>query len=178
MQSHVAIRSQPVNEYVYVNRRIYHSVNNNVLKYQLCEDLHEETNSLIQFIHASSVDQDYPLKLWLLTSIVNPQTAEETHYNTDHSQAQSVMEHTIDMLKVKYQCLDVAKERLFTIDYLVYVVLPNITVSYGLLLHPEDIGMDEPDDPPSSTPANKYANATRCHTVGIQIISTIMKPSK
>ncbi|KAJ8002302.1 hypothetical protein DPEC_G00178470 [Dallia pectoralis] len=57
-------------------------------------------------------DSGHPLKQWLLTPFLNPQSAEERHYNMCHSQACAIVERTIELFKGRWRCLDSSGGRL------------------------------------------------------------------
>ncbi len=50
-------------------------------------------------------DSGYMIREWLLTPIVNPQTAAQLAYNTAHSRTRSTVERCIGVVKRRFHCL-------------------------------------------------------------------------
>ncbi|KAL2082806.1 hypothetical protein ACEWY4_022624 [Coilia grayii] len=186
--THVAIRAPHVNEYMYVNRKKFHSIN-----VQLICDAHMAIlNAVVRWpgsTHDSFIvrncsvgnrleagagrdgwllgDRGYPLKKWLLTPIAHTETAEEAHFNTAHARAQSVVERSIGMLKGRWRCLDASRGRLLYDPekvcqiILACCVLHNLCLSHGIELREEEMCMDLDDHPPLPAERNVHITALR-----------------
>uniref|UniRef100_A0A8C9Z1S6 Putative nuclease HARBI1 n=1 Tax=Sander lucioperca TaxID=283035 RepID=A0A8C9Z1S6_SANLU len=114
--THIAVRAPYENKFVYVNRKNVHSINVQVI----CDSKLTLTNIVARWpgsthdsfiLTNSSVgnklqagagrdgwllgDSGYPLRRWLLTPFLYPQSAEEMRYNEVHSRARSVVERAI-----------------------------------------------------------------------------------
>ena len=57
-------------------------------------------------------DSGNPLRRWLLTPVLNAQSAEEQRYNEVHGRARSVVERAIGLLKCRWRALDASGGRL------------------------------------------------------------------
>ena len=59
-------------------------------------------------------DGGYPLRRWLLTPVLNAQSAEEQRYNEVHGRARSVVERAIGLLKCRWRALDASGGGFYT----------------------------------------------------------------
>ncbi|XP_059928879.1 putative nuclease HARBI1 [Gadus macrocephalus] len=131
--THIAIRAPSEHEFAYVNRKHVHTINVQVV----CDAHMNFTNIVARWPGAthdsfilthSSVgnrlqagagrdgwllgDSGYPLRRWLLTPVLNAQSAEEQRYNEVHGRARSVVERAIGLLKCRWRALDASGGRL------------------------------------------------------------------
>lgn len=117
--THVRIQAPSEHEYLYVNRKGYHSINVQVAcdaRYYIFNlvarwpgSTHDtrilRESALYQEFEAGRVtglllgDSGYPLKRWLMTPMVAPRTQQERQYNTIHAATRSVVEQCIGVLK-------------------------------------------------------------------------------
>ncbi|XP_066575647.1 putative nuclease HARBI1 [Amia ocellicauda] len=125
--THIAIKAPSEEEFAYVNRKHFHSINVQIIcdaQMRLTNivarwpgsthDSYIFTNSMVGMrLQAGRVrdgwllgDRGYPLKTWLLTPLTNPQTDQERSYNDAHSHIRSVVERVIGQLKCRWCCLD------------------------------------------------------------------------
>ncbi|CAI6373046.1 unnamed protein product [Macrosiphum euphorbiae] len=116
-------------EYMYVNRKNYHSINVqlicdsnlkilnvNALFPGSTHDAHVWNNSnvtnTLQELHSRNYnnffllgDSGYPLRPWLLTPITHPTTAAEELYNNKQMSTRSIIERCNGVLKMRFRCL-------------------------------------------------------------------------
>ncbi|XP_008178347.1 putative nuclease HARBI1 [Acyrthosiphon pisum] len=140
-------------EYIYVNRKGYHSINVqlicdsklkilnvNALFPGSTHDIHVWNNSSVLPIF----DSGYPLLQWLLTPISNPTTEAEAFYNKRQMSTKSVIERCNGVLKMRFRCF--LKDR--TLHYKpekassiinACIVLHNMCITNNIEL------IDEPD---------------------------------
>ncbi|KAI2662174.1 hypothetical protein H4Q32_000957 [Labeo rohita] len=199
--THVAIRAPHVNEYMYVNRKNFHSINVQLI----CDARMAILNAVARWpgsTHDSFIvrncsvgnrleagagrdgwllgDRGYPLKTWLLTPIAHTETAEEAHFNTVHARARSVVERSIGMLKGRWRCLDASGERLLYDPekvcqiILACCVLHNMCLNHGIELLEEEMRMDEDDHPPLPADRNAHITALRRREVIHQLYQQSM----
>ncbi|XP_071375888.1 putative nuclease HARBI1 [Centroberyx affinis] len=145
--THVQIQAPSEHEYLYVNRKGYHSVNVQIA----CDANYNIFNLVARWpgsthdarILRESVlyhdfeagringlllgDSGYPLKRWLMTPIIAPRTEQERRYNTIHATTRSVVE----------RCIGVLKRSLHSEDFLLKQHLLKIVLSplFRWLLH-------------------------------------------
>ncbi|KAM3874408.1 putative nuclease HARBI1 [Diretmus argenteus] len=117
--THVQIQAPSDNEYLFVNRKGYHSLNVQIA----CDATYKIINLVARWpgsTHDSRIlresalyrefeagrgnglllgDSGYPLKRWLMTPIIAPTTDQERRYNTIHSATRSDVERCIGVLK-------------------------------------------------------------------------------
>lgn len=117
--THVHIQAPSEHEYLYVNRKGYHSINVQIV----CDrqsnifnlvarwpgSTHDarilRESQLSNIFEAGGVsgillgDSGYPLKRWLMTPIIAPRTQQEQRYNTIHATTRSIVERCIGVLK-------------------------------------------------------------------------------
>ncbi|XP_034035060.1 putative nuclease HARBI1 [Thalassophryne amazonica] len=123
--THVRLRPPSVNDYAYVNRKNYHSIN-----VQLICDAHMRlvnvvarwpgsTHDTYIFQHSSVArglqdgmahgfllgDKGYPLLVNLITPLHNPLTAKEQRFNLAHTKTRVVVERCAGLLKGRWMCL-------------------------------------------------------------------------
>ncbi|XP_022167246.1 putative nuclease HARBI1 [Myzus persicae] len=154
-------------EYIYVNRKGYHSINVqlicdsklkilnvNALFPGSTHDIHVWNNSSIlqtlQELHRRNHkdffllgDSGYPLRQWLLTPIANPTTNAEIYYNQRQMSSRSIIERCNGVLKMRFRCL--LKDR--TLHYKpekasliinACIVLHNICIANNVPLHEDE----------------------------------------
>ena len=51
-------------------------------------------------------DSAYPLRPWLLTPVLNPDTPSEARYNDSHLRTRNTIELAFGVLKSRFQCID------------------------------------------------------------------------
>ncbi|XP_069502578.1 putative nuclease HARBI1 [Ambystoma mexicanum] len=95
-------------------------------------------------------DRTYPLKLWIMTPILNAMTASEQKYNTAHIRIKNTIELTFDLLRSRFRCLHVsggdlmyAPDKVCKIVVL-YYMLHNLAIQHRLS-EPAD-GISEEED--------------------------------
>ncbi|CAI6371996.1 unnamed protein product [Macrosiphum euphorbiae] len=148
-------------EYIYVNRKCYHSINVqlicdsdlkilnvNALFPGSTHDSHVWNNSsvlpLLQDLYTNGLnniyllgDSGYPLRPWMLTPIANPTTEADEYFNKQQMSTRSIIERCNGVLKGRFRCL--LKDR--TLHYKpekvsqiinACVVLHNICITYNL----------------------------------------------
>uniref|UniRef100_A0A4W5Q7A9 Putative nuclease HARBI1 n=1 Tax=Hucho hucho TaxID=62062 RepID=A0A4W5Q7A9_9TELE len=124
--THIAIKAPSVNEFNFVKRKGFHSVNVQVI----C-DSHLALLNLVakwpggthdSFIAQNSSvglnlqegavedgwligDRGYPLKTWLMTPLTNPSNQHEARYNQAHARTRTTVERTMGLLKGRWLCL-------------------------------------------------------------------------
>ncbi|KAK9717537.1 DDE superfamily endonuclease [Popillia japonica] len=94
--THIAIfppvLNHPINpEYIFVNRKGYHSINTQLI----CD-------SSLKILH---VNARFPGRPWLLTPIQNPENPDEEEYNSRHASARATVERCNGLLKMRFRCL-------------------------------------------------------------------------
>ncbi|KAL6469110.1 hypothetical protein MHYP_G00226340 [Metynnis hypsauchen] len=125
--THIAIKAPSEEEFAYVNRKHFHSINVQIIcDAKMCltnvaarwpgstHDSYILTNSMVGIrLQAGRVrdgwllgDSGYALQTWLMTPLCNPQTDRERRYNSLHSRTRSVVERAIGQLKSRLRCLD------------------------------------------------------------------------
>ncbi|KAK0147899.1 putative nuclease HARBI1 [Merluccius polli] len=125
--THVAIKAATTDEYAYVNRKQYHSVNVQIIWDAEMTFLnvvarwpgstHDffmlRQSSVGRRLQAGAVqdgwllgDSGYSLTSWLLTPFPNPQNQGQQTYNDVHACARVVVERSIGLLKSRWRCLD------------------------------------------------------------------------
>ncbi|XP_060858749.1 putative nuclease HARBI1 [Metopolophium dirhodum] len=155
-------------EYIYVNRKGYHSINVqlicdsklrvlnvNALFPGSTHDTHIWNNSsvlpVMQELHRRNHhnfyllgDSGYPLRQWLLTPITNPTTNPEKYYNQKQMSTRSLIERCNGVLKMRFRCL--LKDR--TLHYKpekassiinACIVLHNMCITNNIPLDEHDI---------------------------------------
>ncbi|CAI6372813.1 unnamed protein product [Macrosiphum euphorbiae] len=155
-------------EYIYVNRKGYHSINVqlicdsklrvlnvNALFPGSTHDTHIWNNSsvlpVMQELHRRNHhnfyllgDSGYPLRPWLLTPITNPTTNPEKYYNQKQMSTRSLIERCNGVLKMRFRCL--LKDR--TLHYKpekassiinACIVLHNMCITNNIPLDEHDI---------------------------------------
>ncbi|XP_060845695.1 putative nuclease HARBI1 [Rhopalosiphum padi] len=168
--THIAIVSPSKNmnlvenqypEYMYVNRKNYHSMNVqlvcdsnlkvlnvNALFPGSTHDVHIWNNSnvsiMLKELHNHNYsdyfllgDSGYPLRPWLLTPIAQPRTAAEENYNKNQMYVRSVIERCNGVLKMRFRCL--LKDRVLhhkpekaTAIINACIVLHNMCIEYNI----------------------------------------------
>ncbi|XP_029923370.1 putative nuclease HARBI1 [Myripristis murdjan] len=127
--THVTIKAPSHNEYSYVNRKGFHSINAQII----CDanmsllnvvarwpgGTHDsfilQNSSVGVRLQAGAVedgwligDRGYPLKPWLMTPVTYPRTPQEQHYNRAHARSRTIIERAIGLLKGRWLCLSSA----------------------------------------------------------------------
>ena len=126
--SHIRIIVLPSeDDYAYVNRKRYHSINNQAT----CDANHIFRDVVAKWpglhhdsfiLEASTVhdriengefgdcwligDSGYPLKKWLITPYRNPMTHEAKRFNISHRKTCCVIERSFGVLKMRWRILD------------------------------------------------------------------------
>ncbi|XP_056375375.1 putative nuclease HARBI1 [Hyla sarda] len=127
--THVALVPPADSEHVYRNRKMYRSINVQVLvgpNLQIldivpnypgsCHDsfILQGTELFRRFQrgdYGDSLilgDNGYRLSSWLMTPYLNPRTPAEQRYNLAHKNTRSIVERTFGILKSRFRCLDVS----------------------------------------------------------------------
>ena len=125
--THVPIIAPPEDEYVYVNRRKFHSINvmavcdaQMVLTSVVAKWPGSSHDSFI--LNTSSLntkfesghygrswllgDSGYALKSWLITPLKEPSTPKQRRFNRSHKKTRSLIERTFGILKSRWRILD------------------------------------------------------------------------
>ena len=117
--THIQIQAPSDHEYLYVNRKGYHSINVQIAcdaSYRIINlvarwpgSTHDarilRESMLYQDFEAGRVnglllgDSGYPLKRWLMTPILAPRTEQDRRYNSIHAATRSIVERCIGVLK-------------------------------------------------------------------------------
>ncbi|XP_033995593.1 putative nuclease HARBI1 [Trematomus bernacchii] len=123
--THVRIQAPSEHEYLYVNRKGYHSINVQIvcnsdmgivdLVARWPGSTHDarilRESALQREFEAGRVnglllgDSGYPLKRWLMTPVIAERTAQERRYNEKHTQTRNIVERCIGVLKRRFHCL-------------------------------------------------------------------------
>ncbi|XP_026090023.1 putative nuclease HARBI1 [Carassius auratus] len=190
--THIAIKAPSEEEFAYVNRKHFHSINVQIIcdaQMRLTNivarwpgsthDSYILTNSMVGMrLQAGRVrdgwllgDRGYPLKTWLLTPLTNPQTARERRYNNAHSRTRSVVERAIGQLKCRWRCLDrTGGMLLYRPDKVCRIVLAcgvlhNVAHRHGIPLGEVAAPPDDPDPGPIYVQPNQQAVHARQHVI-------------
>ena len=125
--SHIPMIAPSVDEYAYVNRKQFHSINiqavcdaNLIFQDVVARWPGSHHNSFI--LQSSNVydwfendefgdcwllgGSGYPLKKWLITPFRNPSTAEERRFNVYHRKTRCAVERCFGVLKMRWRILD------------------------------------------------------------------------
>ncbi|KAL1276903.1 hypothetical protein QQF64_023576 [Cirrhinus molitorella] len=103
-------------------------------------------------------DTGYPLRRWLLTPFLNPQSAQQMRYNEVHARARTVVERAIGLLKCRWRALDASGGKLLyhqaKVCKIIRVcgVLHNVALRAGIPL-PPDLAPPQHYDPEPHPPA-------------------------
>lgn len=123
--THVRIKKPSTNEHVYVNRKLFHSVNvmlvcgqdlkifNCVARFPGgCHDAFILSSSRLgQHFEITNPegwllgDAGYPCKTWLLTPLDNVTSESESNYQTCHVRTRNTIERCNGLLKQRFRCL-------------------------------------------------------------------------
>ncbi|XP_039619162.1 putative nuclease HARBI1 [Polypterus senegalus] len=97
--THDDLKAPTVDEFAFVNRKGYHSINmqNSIVELRLQQSAAGE-GWLIG-------DLGYALKSWLMTPVANPVSQKELNYNRAHERTRSTVERAIGLLKARWLCL-------------------------------------------------------------------------
>ncbi|XP_045076311.1 putative nuclease HARBI1 [Coregonus clupeaformis] len=182
--THIAIKAPSEDEFAYVNRKHFHSINVQIIcdaQMRLTNivarwagsthDSYILTNSMVGMrLQAGRVrdgwllgDSGYPLKTWLLTPLTNPQTDRERRYND----ARSVVERAIGQLKCRWRCLDrTGGMLLYRPDKVCRIILAcgvlhNVAHRHGIPLGEVGALPDDPDPGPVYVQHNQQAIQAR-----------------
>ncbi|KAI2646902.1 hypothetical protein H4Q32_026559 [Labeo rohita] len=125
--THVRIKAPSTNDYAFINRKNYHSINVQII----CDAKLTILNMVARWpggthdsfiLQNSSVgiklrdgalqgrshllgDKGYPLTEYLVTPLANPATEQERRFNTAHIRTRSTVERCIGLLKGRWLCL-------------------------------------------------------------------------
>ncbi|XP_062342185.1 putative nuclease HARBI1 [Osmerus eperlanus] len=190
--THIAIKAPSLNEFNYVNRKGFHSIN-----VQIISDAQKNLLNVVArwpggthdsfILQNSNVglrleegavqdgwligDRGYPLKPWLMTPLTNPVTAQERAYNAAHSRTRSIVERTIGTLKGRWLCLSSAGGALqYTPEkacniVMACCVLHNMAIKHGIPLVQEDQPDETMPDAPPFQPPNALAVQRRMEII-------------
>ncbi|XP_071947388.1 putative nuclease HARBI1 [Antedon mediterranea] len=126
--THVRIQAPTVDEFVYVNRKGYHTHSLNIqvvcdanMRFTNCvlrwpgstldSRIFRESGLGVAFENGEMPegyllgDSGYALRPFLLTPFINPITREERRYNNVHSITRSIVERTIGAWKRRFRCM-------------------------------------------------------------------------
>ncbi|KAL1255475.1 hypothetical protein QQF64_013536 [Cirrhinus molitorella] len=88
-------------------------------------------------------DSGYPLRRWLLTPFLNPQSAQQMRYNEVHARACTIVERAIGLFKCRWRALDASGGKLLYHPAKVCKiiracgVLHNVALRAGIPLPPD-----------------------------------------
>uniref|UniRef100_A0A8C6UX78 Putative nuclease HARBI1 n=1 Tax=Neogobius melanostomus TaxID=47308 RepID=A0A8C6UX78_9GOBI len=123
--THVRIQAPSQDEYLFVNRKGYHSINvqlvctNDMQIIDLVSKWPGSTHDA-RILRESALhrefeegritglllgDSGYPLKRWLMTPVIAPRTPQERRYNFKQASTRSIIERCIGVLKRRFHCL-------------------------------------------------------------------------
>ncbi|MBN3297179.1 HARB1 nuclease, partial [Amia calva] len=179
--THIAIKAPSEEEFAYVNRKHFHSINVQIIcdaQMRLTNivarwpgsthDSYILTNSIVGMrLQAGRVrdgwllgDRGYPLKTWLLTPLTNPQTDQERSYNDAHSHIRSVVERVIGQLKCRWCCLDRTGGRPDKVCRIVLACaeLHNVAHRHGIPLGE----VAAPPDDPTQDQSTSHSGPSTC----------------
>lgn len=123
-----------------------------------------------------SGDNGYALKPWLLTPFINPQNAQQVHFNVVHSRTRSIVERCIGLLKGRWLCLDATGGRLLYQPVKVCkivracAVLHNMAVRNAVPFPPERA---RPDAPPADRDADHQPAAAAAMQLRLQVMQRL-----
>ena len=125
--THIPIEPPKDREYLYVNRKGFHSLNIQIVVDSKMKILslvdgypgrsHDsyifECSYLAMKLRQKQIpgdgwllgDSGDPQRIYLMTPVANPRTREEIAYNTCHARARSIVERAIGLLKARFRCL-------------------------------------------------------------------------
>ncbi|XP_064103412.1 putative nuclease HARBI1 [Macrobrachium nipponense] len=124
--THIPIKAPSDNEYIYVNRKGYHSLNlqvvgnaqNLITSYTVkypgsTHDAYIWNNCPLRGRFQDGVygdmhllgDSGYPLEPFLLTPYPHPTTRGQERYNRSHKKTRTIIEQTFGVLKSRFRCL-------------------------------------------------------------------------
>ncbi|MBN3307036.1 HARB1 nuclease, partial [Amia calva] len=172
--THIAIKAPSEEEFAYVNRKHFHSIN-----VQIKPMIHILTNSMVGMtLQAGRVRNGWLLgerswlsTRWLLTPLTNPQTDQEYSYNDAHSRTLSVVERAIGQLKCRWRCLDrTGGMVLYRPDKVCRIVLAcgvlhNVVHRHGIPLGEVAAPPDDPNPGPMYVQPNQQAIQARQHVI-------------
>lgn len=167
----VQIEAPTQNEHEYVNRRGKHSINvqivcNADLRVINCVVKNPGSVHDARMLRESSVwrnfeqqpplfdglilgDSAYPLRDWLMTPLLNPQTAQERRYNAAFKCTRATVERCIGVIKRRFHCLHAELRytpgracRIIT----ACIVLHNIALEFGTPMEDDPVNDDDNDD--------------------------------
>ena len=165
----VRIQAPTLQEYEYVNRKRYHSLNIQLICNVECKiincvvkwpgsthDARILRESLIyrefeEGLHEGIIlgDSGYPLRHWLMTPILAPKCRDDERYNGSHRTTRTVIERCNGILKRRFHCLHgelrVSQERACNI-ITACIILHNRAVDYKHPVDEEDITVEPFDD--------------------------------
>ena len=167
----MCIKTPSVDEHIYVNRKNYHSIN----EQGVCDSNLKFLNIVSQwpggthdaFIWSNSRvcemfenrtisdgwllgDSGNPLRPWLMTPVLNPSTRKEQRYNGAHIKTRNVVERSFGVLKARFRCIDTSAGTLLYAPLqccrivIAVVVLHNLCIDNRLPLPGH--GNDFPDN--------------------------------
>ncbi|XP_072169737.1 putative nuclease HARBI1 [Diadema setosum] len=115
--THVKIIAPTEHEDQFVNRKRYHSINVQVVMDAECKLINinacwpGSTHDSRVEEHLENIDghllrdSGHPLRPWLLTPVLHPQSQEEERYKKSHRRTRSLVERGIGQLKRRFHCL-------------------------------------------------------------------------
>uniref|UniRef100_A0A673IH05 DDE Tnp4 domain-containing protein n=1 Tax=Sinocyclocheilus rhinocerous TaxID=307959 RepID=A0A673IH05_9TELE len=155
--THVRIQAPSKNEYLFVNRKGFHSINVQVV----CDANMKLIDVVARWYGSSALaqmceegrlsgimlgDSGYPLNKWLMTPVMVPRTEQERQFNYVHSRTRSIIERCsslLHFLPCRFHCLHseirMEPERVCTI-VCAAAVLHNICTDKRVPLPAEDLG--------------------------------------
>ena len=120
-------QSPSIDEHLYVNRKNFHSINiqgvcdaelkflNIIAKWPgSTHDSFIWNNCALKEMFEDGTisdgwllgDSAYPLRPWLLTPVLNPDTPSEARYNDSHIRTRNTIERAFGVLKSRFRCID------------------------------------------------------------------------
>ncbi|XP_050337666.1 putative nuclease HARBI1 isoform X2 [Bactrocera neohumeralis] len=140
--THMQMIRPAVNEHLYFNRKLKHSINAMVMIIKAvngrfagaCHNSHVwNLSSERQYLQSNYVngeiririhgDSGYPLERWLLTPYRNAaENSAESYYNVKFSKARSLIERVFRVLRARFRCLLAARELQYALEKVVQIL--------------------------------------------------------
>ena len=187
--THIPIIAPYVDEFAYVNRKKFHSLNiqaicdsNMVFQDVVAKWPGSHHDSFI--MEASAIhnkfergrfgegwllgDSGYSLKSWLMTPLTNPTTPRENNYNYAHKKTRSLIERAFGILKSRWRILDHTGGSLCYAPHRVAKIILTCTMLHNICRRDDASDNDTNDIVPSLNVENERSNNSALTTTGIR----------